>query len=160
MPDQQAIASRRTGSVFLPASLTADTDTPWVPLGPGRAFKPIRFLRDDRGYVALMSVEPGHGIPPHRHTGEVHAFNLEGFRRLDSGEVVGPGDYVFEPAGNTDSWATEGDAPVIVLIVVNGAVEYLGPDDQVVARYSAATQETAYRRYCEEHALPALDLLD
>ena len=46
-------------SMFLPAALTAGADTPWVPLGPGRAFKPIRFLRDDRGYVALMSVEPG-----------------------------------------------------------------------------------------------------
>jgi 2,4'-dihydroxyacetophenone dioxygenase len=142
------------------AALTAEADTPWVPLGPGRAFKPIRFLRDDRGYVALMSVEPGFGIPPHRHTGEVHAFNLAGSRRLDTGEIVQAGDYVFEPAGNVDSWATEGDLPVIVLIVVAGAVEYLGDDGEVVARYSAVTQEAVYRRYCDEHGLPVRDLVD
>lgn len=146
--------------MFLPAALTAEADTPWVPLGPGRAFKPIRFLRDDRGYVALMSVEPGFGLPPHRHTGEVHAFNLAGSRRLDSGEVVEAGDYVFEPAGNVDSWATEGDLPVIVLIVVTGAVEYLGADGEVMARYSAVTQEAVYRRYCDEQGLPVRDLVD
>jgi 2,4'-dihydroxyacetophenone dioxygenase len=51
----------------------------------------------------------------------VYAFNLEGSRELiDSGEVVGPGDYVYEPAGNADSWRVIGDEPCIVFIVTRG----------------------------------------
>lgn len=142
------------------ARLTAAKDTPWVPLSEGRAFKPIRFLSDDRGYVALMRVDVGTAIPPHRHTGEVHALNLEGHRELGSGEIVGPGDYVYEPAGNLDTWKAIGDEPVIVLIVVHGSVEYLGPDGEVARRFSAQTQEACYREYCVEIGVPALDLVD
>jgi len=143
-----------------PARATADADTPWVPLGEGRAFKPIRFMSRDRGYVALMRVDPGTVIPPHRHSGEVHAFNLSGSRALSSGEVIGPGDYVYESAGNVDSWKAVGEAPVIVLIVVHGTVEYLAPDGTVAARFSAATQEAAYRGHCEAQGLPLRDLVD
>lgn len=143
-----------------PAALTASTDTPWVPLGPGRAFKPIRFMRDDRGYVALMSVAPGTVIPPHRHSGDVHAYMLAGERELSSGERLGPGDYVYEPAGNTDWWQAIGDRPAIVLIVVYGAVEYLAEDGSVARRFSGATQEAAYRAHCNRLGVTALDLTD
>lgn len=142
------------------ARVTADTATPWVPLSEGRAFKPIRFLSEDRGYVALMRVDPGTAIPPHRHTGEVHTLTLAGHRQLSTGEIIGPGDYVYEPAGNVDTWRAIGGEPAIVLIVVYGAVEYLGADGEVAARYSAATQEDVYRRYCASQGLPVLDLID
>jgi 2,4'-dihydroxyacetophenone dioxygenase len=151
---------RQSALAHWPAHLTAADDTPWVPLGPGRAFKPIRFQRNDAGYVALMRVDPGIAIPLHRHTGSIHAYGIAGTRRLGSGEIVGPGDYVFEPVGNTDTWATEGDDAVVVLIIVSGAVEYLADDGSVSARYSAKTQETVYRNYCQEIGIQPLDLVD
>lgn len=143
-----------------PARLTRSVDTPWVPLGPGRAFKPIRFLSNDRGYVALMRVDPGTVIPPHRHTGEVHALNLEGDRELCSGERIGPGDYVFEPAGNIDTWQAVGDQPAIVLISVFGAVEYLDDDGNVATRFSSRSMEAVYRTYCAANGINIHDLLD
>jgi anti-sigma factor ChrR (cupin superfamily) len=145
---------------FWSSRQTLEIDTPWVPLGPGRALKPIRFLSEDRGYVALMQVDPGVAIPPHRHTGETHALTLSGRRELADGVQVGPGDYVYEPAGNTDTWKTVGEAPVIVLIVVYGAVEYLTPQGAVAARYSAAGMEAAYRRHCGELGIAPRDLTD
>lgn len=141
-----------------PARLTRNQDTPWVPLGDGRAFKPIRFLAKNRGYVALMRVDPGTVIPPHRHTGEVHAYNLEGYRELVGGEVVGPGDYVFEPAGQVDTWKAVGDAPAIVLIVVFGTVEYLGEDGEVVKTFSSDAMEGIYREFCADHDIAPLTL--
>jgi hypothetical protein len=34
---------------------TVDTASlPWIPLGPGESFKPLRFYRDDRGRVLLL----------------------------------------------------------------------------------------------------------
>ena len=73
-----------------------------------------------------MRVEPGHGAGLHRHTGPVHAFNLAGTRRiLGSGELVGPGDYTYEPGGMVDGWQAIGDEACIVHLHITGVVEYL-----------------------------------
>jgi quercetin dioxygenase-like cupin family protein len=111
---------------------------PWVAEGPGKWSRLLHVLPGDAGWVELMRLDPGTPIAPHRHTGEVHATNLRGHRRLCTGELVGPGDYVHEPAGNADSWQAVGDEALIVLVVVLGAVEYLGPQGQVVRRITAA----------------------
>lgn len=141
-----------------PARTTAKDDAPWVPLSEGRAFKPIRFLADDRGYVALMRVDPGTVIPPHRHTGEVHAYNLEGSRELVTGELIGPGDYVFEPAGQVDTWRAVGDVPAIVLIVVFGSVEYLDESGAVARTFSSESMAATYREYCARRGIAPLEL--
>lgn len=141
------------------AHVTAHDSVPWVPLGDGKAFKPLRFLRDDRGFVELLRLDAGVAVSLHRHTGDVHACNLQGTRELHTGERVGPGDYVYEPAGNTDTWKAVGDEPLIVLVVVMGAVEYLGPDNAVVARYTAESLRALYLQYCEENGIDALDLV-
>ena len=58
-----------------------DTDgMPWIATGPGKSFRPLRFGAD--GWSELMRLEPGSGVPLHRHTGEVHAFNLSGTREI------------------------------------------------------------------------------
>ena len=67
-----------------------DTDSmPWIPTGPGKSFRPLRFAED--GWSELMRLEPGGTVAVHRHTGEVHAFNLAGTREIfGTGERVGP----------------------------------------------------------------------
>lgn len=132
---------------------------PWIPLGPGESFKPLRFLTNDRGRVLLLRLDPGTVVPRHRHLGEVHGFNLAGSRRLiETGEIVGPGGYVYEPAGNVDSWMAVGDEPVIVHITSFGAMEYLDEHDQVLRRDTASSLYGLYLRYCAEHDLKPLDL--
>ena len=100
-----------------------DTDSmPWIPTGPGKSFRPLRFAAD--GWSELMRLEPGSTVALHRHTGEVHAFNLAGTREiLGTGERVGPGIYVFETAGTVDGWGAVGDGPCVVHIKVAGVVE-------------------------------------
>jgi 2,4'-dihydroxyacetophenone dioxygenase len=144
---------------FLPAQVLAQDGVPWVPLSPGKSFKPLRFLRDDRGFVELLRLAPGETIPLHRHTGEVHAFNLQGSRQLCTGEVVWPGDYVYEPTGNVDWWTAIGETPLIVLVVVMGAVEYLDADGAVAHRYTAQTLQELYREYCVERGIAVRDLV-
>ncbi|MCI0573448.1 MAG: cupin domain-containing protein [Myxococcaceae bacterium] len=135
------------------ASRPVDTERiPWIPMGrPGLSFKPLRFFRGD-GSMYLFRVEPGTVIPRHRHTGEVHGFNLAGRRKLlDTGEVIGPGTYVYEPPGNVDSWMVIGDEPVILHITIRGAVEYLGEDGEVLSRAEPGARLESYRRWCEEN---------
>ncbi|HEV2668849.1 MAG TPA: cupin domain-containing protein [Blastocatellia bacterium] len=145
---------------FLPARNLANAEVPWVPLAEGKSFKPLRFLSGNRGFVELLRLEPGTFSPLHRHTGEVHAFNLEGSRELCTGEVINPGDYVYEPAGNTDTWKVVGDVPLVVLVVVMGAVELIGPDDTVTDRITADTLMEAYQQHCAANGIQALDLVD
>jgi 2,4'-dihydroxyacetophenone dioxygenase len=145
---------------LLAARSFADDALPWVPLSEGKSFKPLRFLSGDRGFVELLRLEPDAVIPTHRHTGEVHAFNLEGSRQLSSGEIIGPGGYVYEPPGNRDSWRVLGDVPLVVLVVVMGAVEYLGPDDAVTSIYTADTLLEMYQKHCAAHDIEVLDIID
>lgn len=122
---------------------------PWIPLGSGESFKLLHSSRTER--VLLLRVEPGTVIPLHRHQGYVHAFNVSGTRKLiETGEIVGPGDYVYEPVGNVDSWMAVGDEPVIVHIVSTGAMEYLGAHGEVIERHDPALLQELHDRY---HAL-------
>lgn len=145
---------------FLPARITANADSPWVPSGtPGKSARLLRFLPDDEGFVELLRMEPGVAMPLHRHTGEIHAYNLSGSRQLCTGEVIGPGDYVYEPAGNTDWWRIVGDETMVALVVVRGNVEFLAADGNVRYVANAATQRAELERYCRERDLPLPDLI-
>jgi 2,4'-dihydroxyacetophenone dioxygenase len=158
--DRNAAGPSRAGARrMIPAEAVAREDVPWVPLSSGKSFKPLRFLANDRGFVELLRLDPGEAIPLHRHTGEVHAFNLEGHRRLHTGELIGPGDYVYEPAGNVDSWQALGDGVLTVLVVVMGAVEYLDEEGNVTRRYTAATLDGLYRNHCAALGIEARDLV-
>lgn len=146
---------------YLPAQYLASAQLPWIPSAtPGKSAKPLRFLSGDRGFVELLRMEPGVLMPLHRHTGEVHAYNLSGSRQLCTGEIIGPGDYVYEPPGNTDWWKIVGEEAMIALVIVLGEVEFLGPGDRVRARASAATQRAEYEHYCREHQLAMQDLVE
>lgn len=144
-----------------PSARIAGPDLPWVPSPvPGKSARPLRFLSGNRGFVELLRMEPGLAMPPHRHTGETHVYMLAGRRRLCSGEVVGPGDYVHEPAGNVDSWEVVGDEPAVAFVVVMGEVEMLGPGGEVRGRASAAGQLSEYLRHCQAHGLTVRDLVE
>jgi 2,4'-dihydroxyacetophenone dioxygenase len=139
--------------------MTQAASVPWIPLGPGEAFKPLRFLKGNRGRVLLLRLEPGCVVPPHRHTGDVHAFNLTGYRELiDSGEVVGPGDYVYEPAGNADTWRAIGDEPCTVFIVTRGVMEYVDERGAVVQRDTTETMRDAYVEHCRARGVEVVNL--
>ena len=116
----------------------------WIPLGPGESFKPLAFLPGCR--VLLLRVEPGTLIPRHQHLGAVHAFNVSGWRRLDTGEMVGPGKFVYEPPGNVDWWEAVGDEPAIVHIASFGAMEYLDDDGNVIRRDDESSLERAFEQ--------------
>jgi hypothetical protein len=124
----------------------------WVPLADGLSFKPLTFFPGDTGYQLLLRLEPGTIIPRHRHTGEIHAFNIAGTRRiLTNGEEVGPGTYIHERVGNVDTWQAIGDDVCIVHIEAKGRIEYLDDDDNVIRHTSATTARADYLAWCGLH---------
>jgi 2,4'-dihydroxyacetophenone dioxygenase len=125
--------------------LMIDTESlSWLPIRPGESLKLL--YADAEVRVLLLRLEPGVLIPRHRHLGEVHAFNLAGSRKLlDTGEIAGPGAYVYEPPGNVDSWMSIGDEPLIVHITAYGAMEYLGENDEVLRVDTPQSLEARWR---------------
>jgi len=132
----------------------------WIPEGPGKWSRPLRFLKDGRGWVELMRLAPGTKLGLHRHTGDVHAYNLEGQRRLCTGETVEAGDYVHESAGNVDWWEAVGDEPLVVMVVVMGTVEYVDYHGETKVRITTADRIADYQRYCREAGIEPQDLLE
>lgn len=122
----------------------------WMPEGPGKWSRPLRFLPDNEGWVELMRLDPGVRLGLHRHTGEIHAYNLQGRRRLCTGEIVGPGDYVHEQAGNVDWWEAIGDEPLVLFVVVRGAVEYLDARGQVVKRITTTNRKAEVEHWKQQ----------
>lgn len=117
----------------------------WIPLREGLSFKPITFFPDDSGCQILLRVEPGTVIPRHRHTGEIHGFNLSGERLLiDIDKVIGPGTYVHEPPGNVDTWKAIGDEPCVIHIEVNGRIEHLDDRGEITRIVDAASYRKLY----------------
>jgi len=134
----------------LPAGLPDIAALPWQPIFPGFTLKALRATRDDDARALLLRLEPGTLIPRHRHTGDVHAYNVSGQRLLiETNTLVGPRGYVYEPAGNVDSWMAVGDEPCIVFVVAQGAVEYLDEEGRVLRRSTTGSTGDGYRRFCE-----------
>jgi 2,4'-dihydroxyacetophenone dioxygenase len=132
----------------------------WIPLADGLSFKPLTFFPGDTGYQLLLRLEPGTVIPRHRHTGEIHAFNVTGTRLLiNTDEEVGPGTYVYEPVGNADTWQAIGTEPCIIHLEANGRVEYLDDDDRVVRFSDATTARAAYLDWCDRAGRAPLEEL-
>jgi quercetin dioxygenase-like cupin family protein len=145
---------------YLPARVAGVADSHWVPSDtPGKSARLLRFLPNDEGFVELLRMEPGVAMPLHRHSGEIHAYNVSGSRQLCTGEVIGPGDYVYEPAGNVDWWRVVGDEPMIALVVVRGTVEFLAADGSVRSTANALTQRNELERYCLAQGLTMPDLI-
>jgi quercetin dioxygenase-like cupin family protein len=117
---------------------------PWQPIKPGFSVKLLRGGTDDDTRVQLLRLEPGTVIPRHRHTGEVHAWNLAGSRKLlETGEVIGPGGYVYEPPGNLDSWMAIGDEPLIVFVTVRGSIQYVDDAGRALSDRTTTSTVTA-----------------
>jgi 2,4'-dihydroxyacetophenone dioxygenase len=122
-----------------------DTENaPWVDVADGISSKLVKILDNDSGWISLLRLKPGAAVGPHRHAGEVHGFVLQGTRILMDGTVCEKGSYVYEPAGNVDTWSTAGDQDMISLFYVNGSVEYLNEDGQVTFQETAASKRESW----------------
>lgn len=129
----------------------------WMPLEPGVWVRPLRFDGEDR--TLQLKVDPGASIALHRHTGAVHAFNVSGRRELgDGGPVAGPGAYVYEPAGNVDSWRCVGDEACVVQITMNGRVEYLDANSEIASYTDTSKLRLQYLTWCRANGQAPLAL--
>ncbi|OVZ55083.1 hypothetical protein CDO44_22810 [Pigmentiphaga sp. NML080357] len=113
----------------------------WIALAPGAWYKPVRFAANGEAWVSLVKLAPGASVPRHRHVGAVQGFNLQGRGRfVEDGVVTTPGTFTFEPAGTVDTLVAEGDEELVIFFIVDGPVEFLSADGDIVRRETQATK--------------------
>lgn len=129
------------------AFLTATEDLPWAENWGGTPGVRLKLLMADvegARFAVRIRFAPGTLLPPHLHTGEVHAFTLSGaWHYLEHAEnpPSTAGSYLFEPPGSTHTLKVSDDIDeeTDVIFIVYGAMIHYGPDGEILAVGDAAS---------------------
>ena len=138
-----------------------DADSiPWVPQGDRVWFKPLRFDLANGRWVNLLKITGGGKVNRHRHSGgQVLGFVLQGgWHYLEREWVAKPGTFVYEPPGDIHTLVVDEGEEMQTLFLLEGVVQYLDDDDNVITQDDVFTKLGRYRNYCRDNNLPVLDL--
>lgn len=128
--------ARRLGRLFdlddaatraLLANAARGPDSRWLPYGrPGVRALPVTCGPTLSGALgALVHLERGANLPPHRHGGEEQMLVLDGYARESAGREVAPGDLVTSAAGTAHSFEILEDSPCLFACTVAGKIEWV-----------------------------------
>jgi len=111
-------------------------------------------------FVVRIRFAPGTQLPPHKHTGEVHAFTFTGeWYYLEYGDRARSkaGSYLYEPPGSTHTLkvADNNTDETDVLYVVYGALLHMDDTGAVVAVGDAESHLRDYKAAVSTHAVAA-----
>ena len=137
--------------IFVGAALDLDGDeSQWVPQSDTVAFRPLVLNVTQGYYINILRVRSSGVLSRHRHSGPVHAFTLRGrWRYLEHDWVATPGDYAFEPPGETHTLVVPDDVEeMATLFHVTGNYTYVDPYGEALGYEDVFTKlENARRHY-------------
>src|ERR1700740_2985705 len=115
---------------FVAAAPDLDTnERAWFPQSSDVAFRPLILNVSQGYYINILRVRDSGVLSRHRHSGPVHALTLRGkWRYLEHDWVATPGDYAFEPPGETHTLVVPDDVDeMATLFHVTGGYTYVDP---------------------------------
>ena len=104
---------------------------------PGVRLKLLMADIEGAKLVVRIRFAPGILLPPHKHTGEVHAFTLSGewtYLEYPDNPPSRAGSYLYEPPGSTHTLkvADRNSGETDVVFVVYGAMIHYGPNGEIL----------------------------
>ncbi len=144
----------------LPDQAIQSDDLPWVPQGDRVWFKPLRFDLANGRWVNLLKVTGGGKVNRHRHSGgQVLGFCLQGSWHYEERSwVARPGTFVYEPPGDIHTLVVDGAEEMMTLFLLEGVIQYLDDDDNVIYQDDVFTNLERYLSFCRKHNIPPQDL--
>jgi anti-sigma factor ChrR (cupin superfamily) len=144
----------------LPDQAIQAEELPWVPQGERAWFKPLRFDLANGRWVNLLKVTGGGRVNRHRHSGgQVLGYCLQGsWHYLEREWVARPGTFVYEPPGDIHTLVVDAAEEMITLFLLEGVVQYLDDDDNVIYQDDVFTKLERYRDYCRRQGIEPQDL--
>jgi 2,4'-dihydroxyacetophenone dioxygenase len=135
-------------------------EIPWIPQTERSWFKPVRFNLATGSWINLLKVKPGGKVNRHRHTGgQVLAYTLQGeWRYLERTWEAKPGTFVYEPPGDIHTLVVDGEEDMITLFLLEGSIQYLDDEDNIIVQDDVFSKLKRYMEYCEENNIPIKDL--
>ena len=98
-----------------PSQVFPVADLPWIDARPGVRQKRIWEDKASERHLLLARMEPGAGLPKHRHVGDELIFVLEGANADESG-VVATGNMSYRPNGCVHTVTTTNGATVLAAL--------------------------------------------
>ena len=146
----------------LPDQAIQADELPWVPQGENVWFKPLRFDRANGRWVNVLKVSGGGRVNRHRHSGgQVLGYCLRGsWHYLERDWVARPGTFVYEPPGDIHTLVVdEAAGEMQTLFLLEGVVQYLDDDDNLVYQDDVFTKLERYLNFCRAQGIaPRQDL--
>src|SRR5258708_5611122 len=136
--------------VFVGSALELDgDDREWVPQSATVAFRPLVLNVSQGYYINILRVRSSGVLSRHRHSGPVHAFTLRGsWRHLEHDWVASPGEYAFEPPGETHTLVVPDDVKeMATLFHVTGGYTYVDRYGEALGYDVFTKLEHATRHY-------------
>ena len=144
----------------LPDQAIQADELPWVPQGDNVWFKPLRFDLANGRWVNLLKVTKQGKVNRHRHSGgQVLGFCIAGsWHYLEREWVARPGTFVYEPPGDIHTLVVDGAEEMQTLFILEGVIQYLDDDDNVIYQDDVFTKMERYLSFCEREGIPVQDL--
>jgi len=144
----------------LPDQAIQADELPWVPQGDNVWFKPLRFDLANGRWVNLLKVTKQGKVNRHRHSGgQVLGFIISGsWHYLERDWVGRPGTFVYEPPGDIHTLVVDGAEEMQTLFMLEGVIQYLDDNDNVISQDDVFTKMERYLSFCEREGIPARDL--
>ncbi len=139
----------------------SSNDFLWVPweLIEGGAIKLLKVDAVHGAMHLLLRVPAGARLGRHRHTGYVQVYTVQGsWRYLEHDWMANSGDFVYETADSIHSFETLGDEPTIIFASLNGTLEFLDDDNQVVHIESWRTMLERQNAYLRQEGKQCIDV--
>ncbi len=149
-----------TEEVALPDKAINVDELPWVPQGERAWFKPLRFDLTNGRWVNLLKITKKGKVNRHRHSGgQVLGFVVKGgWRYLERDWVAREGTFVYEPPGDIHTLVVEGAEEMMTLFILEGVIQYLDDDDNIIYQDDVFTKMDRYLTFCRENNIEPLDL--
>jgi 2,4'-dihydroxyacetophenone dioxygenase len=151
---------RMIADLGLPDQAIQSDEIPWVPQGENVWFKPLRFDLANGRWVNLLKVTKQGKVNRHRHSGgQVLGFVINGsWHYLEREWVARPGTFVYEPPGDIHTLVVDSVEEMQTLFILEGVIQYLDDDDNVIYQDDVFTKMERYLSFCEREGILALDL--
>jgi hypothetical protein len=151
---------RAIAAMGLPDQAIHSDELPWVPQGERVWFKPLRFDLTRGQWINLLKITGEGRVNRHRHTGgQVLGYCLQGsWRYLERDWVARPGTLVYEPPGDIHTLVVDGAEEMITLFILEGSVQYLDDDDNLIHQDDVFSKLERYLSFCEQEGIEPRDL--
>lgn len=151
-----------TMKLGLPDQAIDSDKIPWVPQGTsGRVwFKPLRFDLATGRWINLIKMVGAGKINRHRHSGgQVIGYCIEGqWHYAERAWQAKPGTLIWEPPGDIHTLIVDGDEGMITLFILEGTIQYLDDNDQVIYQDDVFVKLKYYLDYCAANGIEPMDL--